>query len=103
MKGQAKKLKRLARQQELLSNFEGDFYQEKKIGDEWYIKSFNGGTGRWQVGIYNDIAYRRYKSYKQDSKDLIELFDRKLKPTIPFEKPTLESIKIFLNEKNSNR
>lgn len=36
MKGQAKKLKRLARQQELLKNFEGDFYQEKKVGNEWY-------------------------------------------------------------------
>lgn len=47
-KGDLKKAKRLARQIELLKNFEGDFYQEKKVGNEWYVKSFNGGT-HWKL------------------------------------------------------
>ena len=57
------KQKKLLRQQELLKNFEGDFYQEKKINDKWYVKMWNGGTKRWQVAIYSEDSFKRYKSY----------------------------------------
>ncbi len=64
-KGELKKQKRLARQMELLKNFEGDFYQEKKVGDEWYVKSWNGGTKRWQVSIYSQESFDRYSAFKR--------------------------------------
>ena len=90
--GKLKQAKRLARQQELLKNFEGDFYQEKQVGDEWYIKQWNGGTQRWQVAIYSKQSYANYKSY-QDERDYEKsrlanvLADNGWKP------PTLEDIK----------
>ena len=91
MKGEKKKLERLARQQKLLAMFEGDFYQEKKVGNEWCIKSYNGGTGRWQVSIFSEISYKKYKSYERDSGPMPEI-----KPST-FERPTLESIKKLVN------
>lgn len=90
MKGQKKKLERQRRQEELLKNFEGDFYQEKRIGDEWYVKSYNGGTGRWQVSIYSLESYRKYKSF-QENKDLDDEFEEKIIDS-DFVRPTLESI-----------
>lgn len=93
---EAKKKRMRERQVELLKNFQGDFYQEKKVGDEWYIKSFNGGTGRWQVSVYSETSYRRYKSFVPE-KDFAPL-RAKPESTIPFERPTLESVKKLLNE-----
>lgn len=63
MKG--KQLKRRQRQEELLKEFKQttDHYEEKKIGYSWYIKSWNGGTGNWQVAIYPEESYRKYKSF----------------------------------------
>ena len=65
MSSKLKQQKRLERQLGLLQEFsqEQDHYEEKKIGDNWYIKSWNGGTKRWQVAIYSPDSYRRYKSY----------------------------------------
>ncbi|MDD5068994.1 MAG: hypothetical protein PHN89_05380 [Candidatus Pacebacteria bacterium] len=57
--------KRLERQRKLLLNFKGDFYQEKKIGNEWYIKRWNGDVGRWEVAIYSQESYARYKQFKE--------------------------------------
>ena len=94
MKGQAKKLKRLARQLELLKNFEGDFYQEKKVGNEWLIKMWNGGTKKWQVAVFSDVAYKKYKAFGNAKKEEEEL-DEKFKEKVfdeTFERPTLESI-----------
>jgi len=65
--------KRLARQIELLKNFEGDFYQEKKIGNEWYVKSFNGGTQRWQVSIFSEDSFKKYSAYKTTKREEEEL------------------------------
>jgi hypothetical protein len=101
MKGQAKKLKRLARQIELLSNFiqEEDHYEEKKIGDDWYIKSFNGATCKWQVSIFSNQSYKNYKTFGDAKKEDIEL-DEKFKEKIfdtNFKRPTLESLREQLN------
>ena len=71
------KLKRLNRQIELLKNFEGDFYQEKKVGENWYIKSFNGSTERWQVSIYSEQSFGKYKAYTQ-AKIYNNEFERKM-------------------------
>lgn len=66
-RGDLKKAKKLAIQNELLKMFPQatDHYEEKKVGEEWYIKSYNGGTGRWQVSIYSEISYRRYKAFQK--------------------------------------
>ena len=67
MKGQAKKLKKLQEQKDRLSQFdqEEDHYEEKDIGGEFWIKSYNGGTKRWQVGVYSPESYRKYKAYSK--------------------------------------
>lgn len=69
------KLKRLARQEELLKNFTGDFYQEKKIGNEWYVKSFNGSTGRWQVSVFSEKSFRGYKSFSESKNNHERFYD----------------------------
>lgn len=74
----SKKLNRQKRQEGLLHEFDGqeggDHYEEKKIGNEWFIKSWNGGTGRWQVAVYPEQSYRRYKSYNDNKTE----FDYKI-------------------------
>ena len=91
-KGQLAKQKRLERQNELLKNFTGDYYQEKRVGDEWYIKSWNGGTKRWQVSVYSEKSYQGYKAFNQARKEGKEL-DDKFEEQVHFERPTLESLK----------
>lgn len=94
MKGQAKKQERLARQIELLKNFEQeeDHYEEKKIGNEWYIKMWNGGTNKWQVAIFNEISFKKYKAFDRAEEETEEL-DEKFKEQIAFERPTLENMR----------
>ena len=94
MKGQLKKARRLARQIELLKNFsqEEDHYEEKKIGDKWYIKSWNGGTKRWQVAIFGEGSFGNYKAFSDIRREEEEL-DNKPQEEIAFDRPTLESIK----------
>lgn len=62
-----KQLKRLQRQEGLLHEFDGqeheEHYEEKHIGDKWYVKSWNGGTKRWQVSVYSEDSFKRYKSW----------------------------------------
>lgn len=36
--GKLGKLKRRKRQEELLKNFTGDYNQEKKVGNQWFVK-----------------------------------------------------------------
>ena len=101
MKGELKKQKKLERQIELLKNFEGDFYQEKKVSEEWYIKSYNGGTKRWQVSIYSEQSYRNYKSFQEEREPKRQ--KQNIKPhieDIPFIRPTLESIKAMVAKQN---
>ena len=56
-----KKQERLLKQQELLKNFAGDFYQEKKVGDNWLIKMFNKDNGKWQVAVYSENLLKDIK------------------------------------------
>jgi len=92
---EAKKRRLKERQIELLNMFQGDFYQEKQVGEEWYIKSWNGGTNKWQVAVYSEASYKKYKSFDlaraKEEKELDKKF--KNKPQIEFQRPTLESIK----------
>lgn len=93
MKGDLKKAKKLAIQTELLKNFiqDQDHYEEKKVGNEWYIKSFNGGTGRWQVSVFSEMSYKKYKNFTPEKYENAEKgFDTGYEN---FERPTLESIK----------
>lgn len=93
-----KRMERLARQNELLKNFEGDFYQEKKVGNEWHIKMWNGGTHKWQVAVFSEIAYKKYKAFGSAKKEEEEL-DAQFKEKVfdeTFKRPTLESVKEYL-------
>ena len=93
-----KQLERQLKQLELLKNFEGDFYQEKKIGNEWLIKMWNGGTKKWQVAKFSEVAYKKYKAFGTAKKEEEEL-DNQFKEKVfdeNFKRPTLESIKNML-------
>ena len=61
IKNKTKQLLRRQRQEELLKLFEGDFYQEKQFNGGWYVKQFNGNTERWQVAIYSEESFQKYK------------------------------------------
>lgn len=70
-KGESRKrLARIARQEELLKNFNqaGDHYEEKKVGDTWMVKMWNGGTNRWQVAVFSEVSFRNYKSFQDVKK-----------------------------------
>ncbi len=41
-----------------------DHYEEKHIGDLWHIKHWNGSNHKWQVSIYTEDSFKRYKGYK---------------------------------------
>ena len=63
------KAKRIARQElllkEVFSHQIGDFYEEKQVGDKWYIKMYNRGSDRWIVAIYSNDSFRRYKTFQE--------------------------------------
>lgn len=92
---EAKKKRLRERQIELLKMFTGDFYQEKQVGKEWYIKSWNGGINKWQVAVFSEVSYKKYKSFDLKSAREEKELDKKTKksPNIKFVRPTLESIK----------
>lgn len=94
----AKKLKNQERQVSLLSHFIGDFYQEKQVDDEWYIKMWNGGTNKWQVAVYSDKSYKNYKKF-QGGGDINKLMQNAIEKAEndTFEQPTLESLKMKFN------
>lgn len=101
---EAKKKRLREKQIELLKMFEGDFYQEKKVedqfGEQWYIKSFNGGTQRWQVSVFSAASYKKYKSFQAEKEP--NRRKENIKPMVPFKRPTLESVKKLVN-KNGKR
>ena len=59
-----------ARQQFLLSFFKGECYQEKEVNNFMLIKNMNGNTGRWQVGIYTQDSFKRYKEVSNNASRL---------------------------------
>ena len=65
-----KVLKRRERQEQLLKMFpDTPCYWEIKKDDRFYVKSFNGNTGRWQVSIYTPESFSRYKQFSNQSED----------------------------------
>lgn len=46
---------------------EKDHYEEKKVGDRWYIKNL-GVKNTWQVDIYSEENYNRYINYSNKYK-----------------------------------
>jgi hypothetical protein len=64
--GKRAKLERQRRQQELLKLFVGDWYQEKQVGDKWYVKMWNGGTNKWQVGEFTAASFKKYKQFRPE-------------------------------------
>lgn len=93
MKGQLKKLKREQRQNELLSLFQGDFYQERKVGDNWYVKMWNGGTNKWQVAVFTIASFNNYKAFSSQRKEEKETYSKERNIDHNFKRPTLESVK----------
>lgn len=83
----AKKLnkkQRIERQIELLKEFvqDKDHYEEKKVGNSWYVKMWNGSggagrRGKWQVAVYSDESFKKYKDF---SKEIKIIDERKLTP-----------------------
>jgi len=98
---ETKKQKLRERQIELLKMFDGDFYQEKQVDNEWYIKSWNGGTNKWQVSIYSEVAYRRYKSFNGEKiKDCKACNQKICKCSVKsFKAPTLADVKEIVDKK----
>jgi hypothetical protein len=59
---QNQKLERWSRQEQLLQHFSPESgYAEKQVGSEWYIKMWNGNAKRWQVAVYSEESFKRYK------------------------------------------
>lgn len=65
----SKQKKRDHQQSSLLTIFEGDYYQEKQVGDKWLVKMWNGTTNKWQVAIYSELSFRRYKNWNPFGKE----------------------------------
>ena len=67
--GKLKSQKRRLRQDELLkthfSHQIRDFYEEKQVGDKWYVKQYNGNADVWQVAVFSNESYRRYKTWQR--------------------------------------
>jgi len=91
MASKKKQLERQQRQIELLSHFEGDYYQEKKVGNEVYVKMWNGGTNKWQVAVFTPQSFKKYKSFEM-IRDEVEELDTTAQEKIEWERPTLESV-----------
>ena len=98
MKGELKKIKRLQEQEERLKKFTGDFYQEKQIGSDWWVKSYNGATKRWQVAVYTEQSYRKYKNFQAQREP--KRRKENIKPHKPFSRPSLSSIQELLKQKD---
>ncbi len=45
-----------------------DYYEEKKVGNDWYVKNYNGGTDQWQVSVYSPESFRKYKQFNEARK-----------------------------------
>ena len=70
-----KQNERRLRQLELLKEFShqvGDFYEEKRVGDNWYVKQYNGNSDTWQVAIFSNNSFRRYKTYTKATEEELE-------------------------------
>ena len=71
MSSKRRRIKQRLIQEERLKSFiqDEDQYEERQVGNEWWVKNFNGGTGLWQVAIYSNESFKRYKQYTQQYAD----------------------------------
>ncbi len=63
-------LYRKLKQDELLKMFDGDFYQEKEVGDKVYVKKWDGNTSKWNVNTFSKESFRKYKHYEEREKEI---------------------------------
>ena len=43
----------------------GGHYAEKEINGYWLVRCFNGNSKMWQVFIYTQDSFKRYKEYQE--------------------------------------
>lgn len=64
MPKKTKKEYNLIRQNFLLSFFDDeDKYAEKEVHGFWLVKHWNKDTHRWQIAIYTQESFKRYKGH----------------------------------------
>ena len=60
---QSKREAQLKKQEELLKNFVGDFYQEKLVDGVWMVKIYFRPQDRWIVTQFKSSeSFNRYKA-----------------------------------------
>ena len=73
MKNSKKRIEAKLKREERLKMFEGDFYQEKKVGDKWYVKMLVRGNQYkpdfWTVAEYSEKSFDNYKGYNEFKKE----------------------------------
>ena len=60
------------KQEFLLSFFTEIEYQEKQVNGFWLIKNWNGNTNNWQVSIFPEESFKKYKTAQTQFKELKE-------------------------------
>ena len=60
------------KQEFYLSFFEDNGYEEKLVNGFYLVKSQNGDTKKWQVGLYTRDSFKRYKDFSGVQGRLIE-------------------------------
>ena len=58
------------RQEFLLSFFNDNGYEEKQVNSFWLVKQWNGNTKDWQVAIYSNQSFNKYKEFTDKGKQL---------------------------------
>jgi len=78
MSHKTKNKERIARKLEAEKQLQGDFYQEKQIGDYWYIKMLyrTQYVCKWIICEYSQQSYDNYKNWKE-SKKMVEKREQK--------------------------
>lgn len=68
--GKLKQQRNRIKQEQKLAIFVQDYdhYEEKKVKEEYWIKQFNGKTGKWQVAVYSPRSFKNYKVYQEARK-----------------------------------
>ena len=58
------------KQEFLLSFFNDNGYEEKQVNGFWLVKQWNGNTKDWQVAIYTNQSFTKYKEFTDKGKQL---------------------------------
>lgn len=67
-----KKLNKRIKQEEKLARFVQDYdhYEERQVGEEFWVKQYNGNSDKWQIAVYSRESFRNYKKFKGGGIDL---------------------------------